>query len=171
MNELQRITTEYVDAEDRIRLAGEVGGSADAQVLWLTQRLMQRLLPHLLGWLEQQVSAAPVSADQHQALQGFVQQAAKAELQPQAPVQASERSKQWLVTAVDIASSAQRITLTFKGLEPDAQVRLTLADQPLRQWLAIVHERYRQAGWPLDLWPQWMLGGTLVGTPLAAKLH
>lgn len=50
---LQRITTEYRAQEDRLCLTGE-RANGDAVVLWLTQRLLNRLVPHLTGWLEQQ---------------------------------------------------------------------------------------------------------------------
>ena len=49
--ELQRLTTEYVDAEDRMRLTGEIR-PGETLVLWLSQRLLMRLLPHLFLWLE-----------------------------------------------------------------------------------------------------------------------
>ena len=42
MAELQRFTTEYVEIEDRIRLAGETA-PGHTVVLWLTQRLLARL--------------------------------------------------------------------------------------------------------------------------------
>lgn len=67
MAELQRFTTEYVEIEDRIRLAGETA-PGHTVVLWLTQRLLARLLPHLLQWLEQQTGAT-IRGD---ILQGFV---------------------------------------------------------------------------------------------------
>ena len=50
MSELQRITSEYIEAEDRLRLTGEVG-EGETETLWLTQRLLTRLLDHLLKWL------------------------------------------------------------------------------------------------------------------------
>ena len=37
---LDRITTEYIDTEDRIRLSGQYAGGP-AVVIWLTQRLIQ----------------------------------------------------------------------------------------------------------------------------------
>ena len=53
MINLERITTEYVEVEDRIRLTGE---SEDNQtiVLWLTQRLLTQIISHLLGLIEKQ---------------------------------------------------------------------------------------------------------------------
>ena len=72
MPTFERITTQYIDFEDRIRLAGEVGNAAPV-VIWLTRRLLQRLLPALLQWLERQ------GADKQRAevLQSFAQQAAR----------------------------------------------------------------------------------------------
>ena len=88
MINLERITTEYVEVEDRIRLAGE---SEDNQtiVLWLTQRLLTQIISHLLGLIEKQSptpgeKGAPTSS----LLQGFAQQAAEAELAPEQPVRA-----------------------------------------------------------------------------------
>ena len=37
---LDRITTEYIDAEDRLRLSGQ-SADGSAVVIWLTQRLIQ----------------------------------------------------------------------------------------------------------------------------------
>lgn len=41
---LQRITTQYDEREDRIRLAGETMND-QMVVLWFTQRMLHRLLP------------------------------------------------------------------------------------------------------------------------------
>ena len=57
MNRLERITTEYIDKDDRIRLTGEPA-QGDAVVLWFTQRLLNRLVPHLTAWLSGQLAPA-----------------------------------------------------------------------------------------------------------------
>lgn len=150
MAELQRITTEYVDVEDRIRVAGEVSGGAPV-LLWLTQRLLQRLLPVLLQGLEGQ-GADTLNAE---VLHGFAQQAARAELLPEPPVQAGQTSMAWLVLSVDITQSPDAVRLSFKGAH-DHQVSLTMASKPLRQWLGILCDAYRKAGWSLQVWPPWL---------------
>lgn len=169
MKALQKITTQYVDREDRIRLAGETGPE-QAVVLWLTQRLLQRLVPPLCHWLEQHspVPAGSIaSATRAEVAQGFAQQAALAELQPQAPVAAEKAETAWLVTAVDLQLQAEVVRLVFRfepltGLSPSEAtadpegVALQIQAQPLRQWLAIVHGQVREAGWPLEVWPTWM---------------
>lgn len=152
MGELQRITTEFVDVEDRILLRGQT--TADQVVMiWLTQRLLGRLIPHLLGWLEKQ---SVMDAQLAEVLQGFAQQAARTDLPPQAPVQCKGDTCAWLVLSVDVVSAEEVLQLVFKGAD-DLSASLSLGAQALRQWLNILHDQYRVAGWPLQLWPQWMM--------------
>ncbi len=153
MAELQRFTTEYVDLEDRVRLAGEVAPDR-TEVLWLTQRLLVRLLPHLLGWLGQQTG----DDARGELMQGFAQQAAMAALEPEAPVR-GPHNRAWLVHSVDIAAGSDGMRLTFKSApsgEADESVSLTLQAQPLRQWLTILHGQFLMAEWPMAVWPVWL---------------
>lgn len=158
MSTLQRITTEYVELEDRIRLSGELT-SGDTVVLWLTQRLVNRLVPHLTAWLDRQVAPATsipsVQAAHHDIVQGFAQQAARAQLAPEPPVRASSPQPGWRVDSVDIAQHEGAVVLTFKG-EAQASATLTLAAQPLRQWLGIVYAQCLRGEWPTAVWPGWM---------------
>lgn len=162
---LQRITTQYIDVEDRIRLAGEVADGATV-VIWLTRRLLQRVLPALLQWLEQPGADMP-RAD---ILQGFAQQAARAELTPQAPVRLSAGSMSWFAISVDIAKSEQVVRLTFKSAD-GAHATLLLAAKPLRQWLCIVHEATLKAEWPADMWPDWVRDSAQPVRRQSALLH
>jgi hypothetical protein len=162
MSTLTRLTTEYIEQEDRLRLSGELGGGTTV-VLWLTQRLIYRLVPHLTAWLAGQVapaSAIPsVRAAHHDMVQGFAQQAARAQMVPEPPVPVSSPVASWRVDAVDIAAGAEALALTFRG-EGAAPVTLQLAAQPLRQWLTIVYEQTLRGGWPATVWPAWMEAGT-----------
>ena len=154
---LERITTEYIDTEDRIRISGEVGNDLPV-VIWLTQRLFQRLLPILLQWLENQNIDMPHA----EILHGFAQQAAKSELTQQPPVLAGSDSAAWLAQSVDINQLEHTVTLTFSGANGQDPVSLMLAVTPLRQWLSIVYDAYLKAEWPIDVWPGWMRESTLV---------
>lgn len=170
MSDLQRITTEYVDSEDRIRLCGEIAPNQTV-VLWLTQRLLNRLVPHLLGWLEQQVgvSGAVGSDVRADAVNSFAQQAAVASMEHQSPVQAHSAQSAWLVHSVDVTVNPEVVRLTFKGQtrsDPSAQTleaSVTMKALPLRQWLSILHEQCRRAGWvnaspeaANAVWPEWI---------------
>ena len=164
MTELKRLTTRYLDIEDRVQLAGELVGGATV-VLWLTWRLMQRLLPVLLQSLERE----GVDASYAGILHGFAQQTARAGLEAALPVSAGQGSQTWLVVSVDISKTAETVRLIFKGPEYQ-QALLVLTPKPLRQWLGIVHEAYRRAGWPLAVWPDWVLDTAGPGT-LPVMLH
>ena len=170
MIHLQRITTQYVETQDRIRISGEAEENTSI-VLWLTQRLLSQLIAHLLGLIEKQslnVAAAttdssnptPASSLMH----GFEQQLAQAELAAELPVQATEAAQSWLVLEVDISLSPEgTLVLVFKRDADNAapqdgagMATLTVEAKQLRQWLGIVHAQWHKAGWPLTLWPTWM---------------
>lgn len=163
--ELQRITTEMHELEDRMRLVGELK-AGDPVVLWLTQRLLKRLVPHLLAWLR---PAAPVRkaaavADYYtSALQSFAQQAAISQLPGQPAVQADQQNSAWLVETIDVARTPEIIALTFKS--GGQQATLLMAPQPLRQWLAILHDQSQKGEWVLDIWPEWILDGVVSQGP------
>ena len=165
MAELQRFTTEYIATEDRLRLSGEIGAQSTV-VLWLTQRLLNRLIAPLGRWLELQremevtMRSRAVGLQSH-AMQSFAQQAAAAALAPQAPVQAAMGQSSWLVDSLDLALGDNGVVLTFKPQAQGAEgVQLTLHTQSLRQWLNIVHDQCRKAEWPLDSWPDWLAGAS-----------
>ena len=148
--ELRRLSTEFVPVEDRIRLSAE-DDLGNKVTLWLTQRLLLRLLPSILRWIERLESerlGAP-------GLQGFRQQAARAGLASQPTVRADERSSAWLVRAIDFSPGAKTMRLNFRG-GTDQHARLALAVLPARQWLNIVHDAWRRAGWSMEVWPAWM---------------
>lgn len=163
---LQRITTQYHEVEDRIRLSGQ-DTYGRGIVIWLTLRLMQRLIPSLTQWLEKQYDFTP-GAD---ILLGFAQQAAKAELKAEAPVHVDEDSTEWVASVLDLAYFDQAVRLTFNDSERCTAVMI-LETKPLRQWLAIVLDVYIKAGWPLDAWPHWMRENTAEARyPLATTVQ
>ena len=148
---LQRITTEYIQHEDRLRIAGELAGG-ETKVLWLTQRLTNRLVSHLCQALE-----GPASNTRSASIQRtFEQQAAAAALTPQPPVQPSADALEALVQSVDLTSSPSAVTLVFKDEAGDVQAQLTLAPLLLRQWLSVVHVQYQKGEWPTGAWPSWL---------------
>lgn len=167
MFDLKRITTQFIEDEDRIRLSGEVELNQTV-TLWLTRRLMSRLASHLVAWLDTQT----LTQTRPDVLQEFAQGAARASLTPQPPVQASLHDTAWLVTAVDLTSNAQVVLLTFKGTKPEQLAKLSFETVQLRQWLSIVFNQYRLAEWPLDDWPDWIKDeGFVAGRKPEVFLH
>lgn len=165
MIELQRITTEYIETEDRIRITGTVGAGAPV-ALWLTQRLLQRLLPHLLQWLEVQGAEIPRLDVMH----SFAQQVATAQITPQAPVKVAAANTHWLVDSVELVRGDQGVRMIFKGATGQIAT-MTLNAILLRQWLGIVYTGFRKANWPQTVWPNWMLEGSATVQQSAVVLH
>ncbi len=176
MTVAQRFTTEFTDYEDRLRISTELPGN-HVVVLWLTRRLLDRLVQHLAGLLERETAAAPVPEVQ----QSFAQQAAqvshqqKSQEQPQAPVtpQTAQTVQEWLVREVDLTPGQEGVSLRFRGVTPKQVVELGMPSLLLRQWLGIVHSQYRLAQWPLDAWPAWMSEDktTTIGSSGPAVFH
>lgn len=178
---LQKFTTEFLPEEDRLRLSGELENSQQV-VLWLTQRLLRRLVPHLCDWLEKQplpgASAArpQVVAQERVQIQHIAQQAAQGALQAyqQEPVQASMDAFNGLVQIVKLESSDGRLQLVLRvEQEPPMEFSVVFAPMGLRQWLGIVYRHYESAQWPLEIWPQWMALRATPGQdqPVSAVLH
>ena len=165
--ELQRLTTTYDAIQDRIRLTGEADAGGRV-VLWLTQRLLNRLVAYLSQWLEQQGGAQAHAA----LVLAFEQQVAVAGLVPQAPVSSGVDALERLVESVDVRADAGLVVLLLKGAGGEPLARLGLVPVALRQWLGIVHAGYGQAGWPMDVWPGWMEDVRQpVGAARPAALH
>lgn len=160
--ELRSVTTQYVEVEDRIRLAARDGAGLTC-VLWMTQRMTARLLPHLCHWMESHTGGQVNGW----LLQEFAQAAATANLVPQPPVAAAGESM--VVQSVDV-QTGQGVQLVFKGVGPLSAARWSLDQPSLRQWLGIVRQQCQLAGWSQVVFPVW-LDGTGAWQTAASSIH
>ncbi|EIC28719.1 MULTISPECIES: hypothetical protein [Methylomicrobium] len=154
MSLLQSITTEYDDVEDRIKLVGKFR-NGDLIVMWITQRLFSRLLPVLLDRLQAATGNLQQVGQVGSVVQEFAQQAARAQMKPQPPLKPESGAQAWLVKSIDVAATPNGLRLTFKSGDSGRAV-LKLEGQFLRQWLNILYDINRKAGWPLSQWPDWV---------------
>ena len=166
MNMLQKITIEYDESEDRMRLAGE-GGDRSCVVLWLSQRLLRRLIPVLIEMIGTKSGDSEVA----ETILGFEQEAAWAALEPQHPVQVSVGDTSWLVHAIDLKLMPEMTSLEFRGARPGDLASLAVDAKAMRQWLSILRGQFARAEWPLDIWPRWMDGNELARTSTKAQFH
>lgn len=167
---LTRITTRYVAAEDRVRLSGQLEGAGTVAV-WLTLRLLNRLLPKLLSGLEGRPAQMSLGeALRGEVLHGFAQRKAIAAMPATAPVQIADDTVHWVAEAVVISRSATGVALTFRARD-GREVLLALMGEALRQWLAIVYRAYGAAGWPGDFWPTWLVESTQPTAPAGLTIH
>lgn len=149
MGELRRLTTEYIETEDRIRISGELS-NGETLVMWISQRLIIRLLPHLFLWLERQTGdAIPIEI-----AQDFEQKAASASLPKESPVVTDAEANEWLVLAVDLSPETELLRMRYRGSD-SLSSDLFLTPVALRQWLAILYPIWLTAEWPVAIWPVW----------------
>lgn len=166
LNTLKRITTEYQPLEDRVRLSGEVA-SGSVIVVWLTQRLLYRLVPEMARWLEAQERPAQDVVK----VQSFKQQKASAMLRAQSAVPAEQATTDWLATAADVQRRPGLLLLVLRGANEEERVILELSPLALRQWLNMLLTAYARAEWPLTVWPLWMREQLVARAPLPQLLH
>lgn len=166
---LNRFTTEYCPIQDRIRLIGE-GQTGSVQV-WLTRRLLDRLIPLLIEWLPQ-AEGVPANGTLAEMISEFHQQVAQSSLVPQSPVMAMPTMSGWLAESVDVNRAAEHLAVVMKtaGQSP---VGLTFSAVSLRQWIGILHTAYLRADWPEAKWPDWIRASSATQVPgdSAMRLH
>ena len=161
---LKKVTFDYIATEDRVRLSGECeqGGQ---RAIWLTRRLLDRLVPVLLAWIEQHAIAASGAAatgdasrraSRADALLGFAQQAARQKLVQQQPVHPRADDAWWLACAAQVKRGRHGVLVAFRGSEQGQEADLRLHVNVLRSWLNILYDTYRKADWPLGVWPDWV---------------
>ena len=81
--------------------------------------------------------------------------AAVAGLKQQRPVVAEAGATSWLVRAVDITTTQDRLSMTFRG-QQDQSASVLFDAMGLRQWLSILHRAWSTAQWPTPVWPDWI---------------
>lgn len=172
MPALQKITTTYSEHEDRLCLSGELAAGG-TQVLWLTQRMTNRLVQALTGWLESEGGGA-LAAMPTDLRQSWMQEVALRNREPAAPVRAAPDAPSLRPVSVDLSRNGNGYVIAFRDrieAQEEADLpTLTLSSVQLRQWLAIVRTLYATAGWPPECWPTWLETGPAASRP-AACLH
>ena len=148
MNKLKRITSEYVEAEDRIRIAG-LTEQNETLSLWLTMRLTSRLVTHCLALLEKN------SPELKNNLQGMVRGSAGQEIVEESAVKVAKNSPSFLIREIDLKTSDELVVLVFKE-NKTSSYELYLESNQLRQWLGMLYLIWQKAEWPLHIWPDWM---------------
>jgi len=143
---LNKITTQYIDDEDRLRILGESSVGKTFEI-WLSHRLLDRLVDNLLS----NIKVKGVIDD---VVQVFEQEAASSSLVQQPPVEKIDKPISWLAKEVDINRDTDNTSLTFKD-EESRSAQISFQTIELRQWLSIIYNAYKIAEWSVEKWPVW----------------
>ena len=173
MGNLERITTNYDEQEDRITLAG-LTDKGQTVVLWLTMRLASRLIKHCLGLLEKDNSGSgevpKAKKDSRESIQNFVQKSAEEQTTQETAVEITRNSPKHLIVAIDIKSVGTGVTLGFKE-QFNTCYEIFLDSQQLRQWLGMLHTIWPKTEWPTEIWPDWMVVDNSLPTSDEISVH
>lgn len=172
---VKRFTTEYVTAEDRIRISVERGDDS-LVLLWLTRRLAVRLVPQIVKVVDalprlggQAKAAAPSDNAQRRN-----QLDALGKIEQQAPVLSGELPgdiESHLINSLGVRVRSAGMLLDFKAGEDELIQTFPFTEEALRQWLALLNNTFRKAEWKEDIWPKWITAKGWDEGPDALRLN
>ncbi len=170
MQSLKKVTSEFVEAEDRFRLSA-LTTEDKAVAFWLTQRLLTRLVSHLSKQLEMgssRLGNKPKAQEDNNSDRDI--EANHESFAAQSAVKIEKKFKPILITEVDVKIGKSGLTLVLKSDNKScASVYFSLSE--LKQWLEILYTLWHRAGWPISLWPQQLRNSTSIKEVSTNTIH
>lgn len=146
-------TARYDAVEDRLRLdAVDVQGGK--QAIYLTRRLVDRVIPVLVSHLEGKTPDG-VPADLAQGMSQSRARQARQSGEPTPAVVAESETPTWLCRTIHIKKAEHGLNVIFTD---DARIDavMSMVEANLRAVLDILFGLYAKAGWPTEPFPGWM---------------
>lgn len=185
-SKLRRFTTEYVAPEDRMRILIEMDNN-QVTIMWLTRRLMVRMVPELIKYLdevvltstssmEEQATGAPRTAARPRLSNNAQRQRqmyALGQIEQQKPVSPQTPDcvkREELITSLQVQLGHNGVLIGFLAKQDMVQ-QLPFAQDGLRQWLGVLHSKFRKAVWDDDVWPTWITAKGWDQGPDALRLN
>jgi len=162
INKINKITIDYMPAEDRFR-ATTLLEDGSGLVMWLTQKMLNKLVSGLVGVFEErlavpetQVDAKPISQRETRVAAQFWRQA-EADLTIQGAARAEVKEGESPQVLIDGMRLRQHHDTYFLHFAWGQQSVYLPADETwLRQFMRILYRRYREAEWSTaGVWPVW----------------
>ena len=170
---IDRVTSKYDEVQDRLRFVCAMNDESVISI-WVTQRLLNRFVPILLDWLQEQLDVA--DKDQAEAFHTLAQTRAQLAMKENSPVIAptnaslsdsaeddqrtpvvlAGRSDEWLATTITLSKLPQEVVLKISEADEVNAVVLPLPVAALRQWLCALQMLTKRAEWHLE-WPTWLV--------------
>ncbi len=146
------VTMQFDPLEDRLIMDCS-DKSKNTQRLWLTRRLLDRLIPSLTDQLEVN-STNKISKELEQS---FEQEKAEINKTKTESVKLLKNNPSWLVTSVKVGKNRQEFKLLFIENENyQNKAEFVLAIPNLRQWLNALFKIYLKANWDTKFFPGWI---------------
>lgn len=155
---IKTVTLRYVEFEDRMRMAARLDSNGQI-IFWLTLRHCQRLLPALVKCLEgkNRTESAVETSLAHSFRQKVAEWGQK-EKPSAEPVLPSGKERSLLPQRVTVVCGEKGVAMSFPLEDGKKNAKLLMSFHELRQWLGILYRQFKQAEWPLDMWPDWFTG-------------
>ena len=175
---IKKFTLGYDRLQDRISLAAR-GAQGEVVLLWLTQRLLIRLVRALLQRLDKELEGAvavgslsetgtpasgavpaapqrnrPVQAGILPQLHALEQSAAQSVLKPERPVQPAAQAEEHLLTTIELGSNPKGHVIVCRWSAEEA-AQLVMDSIQLRQFMGMLYRVFGSAEWPRTSWPDW----------------
>jgi hypothetical protein len=168
---ITKITQRHDPTQDRIALIVE-DASGKILLLWLTQRLSNRLATTLSGWIDERIQhemeRQKVGSQSSVTAHTWEQWSARSHMTAQKPVEVEKKSEETLIEKLNISRGTKGCAVTFQW-GSNGSARLSLDFRQLRQWLIALYAQYRAAGWSTKVWPEWITIGEEKTTVSANK--
>ncbi len=162
MAEIQKFSLNYDPAEDRLAFDTE-DAAGETTRLWLTERLCRNLAPALIKLLTEKGAAKAGGAVAQSTVQSWAQVSAMQGFGQSPSVKLKAQAPSGLVNAVHVTPANGRFFVKFDFGDQSRSINF---DEPaLRQTLGLLARLYRLAGWPADIWPDWITEPAIDATP------
>ena len=150
---IQTFTGRYDPLEDRLRLDA-VDAAGGKQAIFLTRRLVDRVIPVLVSHLEGKTPEG-VPADLAQGMSQSRARQARQTGEATPAVAADAETPTWLCRTMHFQKADHGLNVIFTD---DTQVDavMPMVEANLRAVLDMLLDLYGRAGWPTEPFPEWM---------------
>lgn len=163
---LSRFSTQFCADEDRLFLTCE-NDAGETHIIWLTQRLTNKLLVVLFGFADKISVGRTLPAESYDLWRSGLQQTASAALETTRAPEPNSITGRYLATSVSVTPQEDSLQLVFLA-EGASSIPLKLSVTQMLQWLKALYICYVNANWSFQDWPQWFLEASASDVPRQA---
>ena len=150
---IQTFTGRYDPLEDRLRLDA-VDAQGGKQAIFLTRRLMDRVIPVLVSHLEGKTPEG-VPADLAQGMSQSRARQARQTGEATPAIAADPETPSWLCRTMHFQKADHGLNVIFTD-DTQTNAVMPMVEANMRAVLDIFLDLYTKAGWPTEPFPEWI---------------